>query len=42
MKEVRGIAQLVARIVRDDEVASSNLATPTLESLLILLLKRED
>ena len=31
----RGVAQMVARMVRDHEAASSSLATPTMQSVLI-------
>ena len=31
----RGVAQMVARMVRDHEAASSSLATPTMRSVLI-------
>ena len=31
----RGVAQLVARLVRDQEVVGSNPVTPTIQSVLI-------
>ena len=35
IKLSRGVAQMVARMVRDHEAASSSLATPTMRSVLI-------
>ena len=33
-KLFRGVAQMVARMVRDHEAASSSLATPTMRSIM--------
>ncbi len=37
-KSIRGVAQLVARVVRDDEAAGSSPVTPTNERIMLLFI----